>query len=117
MRQLYLCPRPRASFVAKTWKIEKETEEKIFINIVSSEKIAPPTKTHTPMGQNWSLPYSLGPPHVEKDKGGEQVVAFDCCFHPEATTKGQQHKQFRDILVQTAISGIEEAFNRQHKKV
>lgn len=110
--------RPHTCFVAKTRKIDSGNEEKLFINIVSSEKIAPPTKTSSPEGQNWSLPYSLGPPHMEKDKSGEAVAAFDCCFHPDATRMSQQHKQFRDILVQTAISGIEEAFRRQqHREV
>jgi hypothetical protein len=53
---------------------------------------------------------------MEKDKGGDSVAAFDCCFHPEAIALGKNHKQFRDILVQTAISGIEDAFSRQQHK-
>lgn len=109
--------RPTAGFVAKTKKIENGTESKIFINIVNSEKIAAPTKKSTPEGQNWSLPYSLGPPHMEKDKGGELVPAFDCCFHPEALTFANRSKQFRDLLVSTAISGIEESFKRQRQQV
>lgn len=102
--------------MAKTKKYDGNREEKIFINIVSSEKIALPTKTQMLHGQNWSLPYSLGPPHMEKGKGGEAVAAFDCCFHPEAIKLSTSHNQFRDILVQTAISGIEDAFQRQQQK-
>ena len=52
--------RPNPSFVAKTHKIIKgEKEEKVFINIVSSDKIAKPTNQSVKAGQNWSLPYSL----------------------------------------------------------
>ena len=61
---------PRKGFVAKTHKRDAKgaEETKLFINIVQSEKISKPTKTDTAKGQNWSLPYSLGPPHMEKDK-------------------------------------------------
>jgi hypothetical protein len=54
---------------------------------------------------------------MEKDKGGEAVPAFDCCFHPEALLLSSRSKQFRDLLVSTAISGIEEAFRRQRQEV
>lgn len=109
--------RPTSGFVAKTRKTEKGIESKVFINIVHSEKIAAPTKKETKQGQNWSLPYSLGPPHMEKDKNNESVAAFDCCFHPEALQLSTRSKQFRDLLVSTAISGIEEAYRRQRIEV
>lgn len=64
--------RPEKGFVAKSRKRDHKDKEgedsKVFINIVHSEKITKPTKTDTDKGQNWSLPYSLGPPHMEKDK-------------------------------------------------
>jgi dynein assembly factor 2 len=64
--------RPEKGFVAKSRKRDLKDKEdtKVFINIVQSEKITKPTKTDTDKGQNWSLPYSLGPPHMEKDKVG-----------------------------------------------
>jgi hypothetical protein len=56
--------RPKASFVAKTYKLDKNDKEKkgdkVFINIVSSEFIMGPSKTTSPEGDSWSLPYSLG---------------------------------------------------------
>ena len=59
--------RPVAGFVAKTHKLVKgDKKEKVFINIVHSEKIAEPTKVVLKEGQSWSVPYSLGPPHLEK---------------------------------------------------
>jgi len=68
-------------------------------------------------GQQWSLPYSLGPPHMEKDKNGENVTAFDCCFHPEAIRMCGGRQQFRDILVQTALEGVEAGYKKQGQKV
>eukprot|EP00596_Hydrurales_sp_CCMP1899_P011008 CAMPEP_0119052576 /NCGR_PEP_ID=MMETSP1177-20130426/73831_1 /TAXON_ID=2985 /ORGANISM="Ochromonas sp, Strain CCMP1899" /LENGTH=127 /DNA_ID=CAMNT_0007032195 /DNA_START=177 /DNA_END=557 /DNA_ORIENTATION=- len=46
--------RPKASFVAKTYKVDKEKKgDKVFINIVSSEFIMGPSKTTSPEGDSW----------------------------------------------------------------
>jgi hypothetical protein len=84
--------------------------EKLFINVVQSTKIAMPTKTTTPEGNCWSVPYSLGPPHMEKDKEGANAPCFDCCFHPDALKLGRSHKEFRDLLVHTAMEGVEQMY-------
>lgn len=112
--------RPSPGFVAKTykWMDGKEAEkDKIFINIVQSDKIAEPTKQTTPKGDCWSLPYSLGPPHMEKDKKGENSTCFDCCYHPMALSLGSMNTNFRNMLVTTAMDGVEEAYKRQGHKV
>ena len=110
--------RPTAGFVGKTYKIIKDKkEEKVFINVVASEKVAKPTNKQTKEGQNWSLPYSLGPPHMEKDKNGSNVACFDCCFHPEALDLSRGHSRFRDLLVHSAMDGIEEGYRRQKLEV
>jgi hypothetical protein len=61
---MYIHHRPKASFVAKTYKMDKDDKDKkgdkVFINIVSSEFIMGPSKTTSPEGDSWSLPYSLG---------------------------------------------------------
>lgn len=110
--------RPTASFVAKTHKFQIENPgskgDKIWLNIVQSNKIAEPSNTITANGESWSLPYSLGPPHMEKDSKDSNVAAFDCCFHPRAITLAGQRKQFRDLLVQTAIEGVESGFKKQN---
>lgn len=101
--------------MAKTKKTDKgKAEEKIFINIVQSSKIMPPTKHVTPEGQRWSLPYSLGPPHMEVDNNKHNVVTFDCCFHPEATKLCNENKRYRDMLINTAVEGIEVTYKRQN---
>lgn len=109
---------PSAGFVAKTHKILKNDEkEKVFFNIVHSEKIEKPSKISSAKGDNWSIPYSLGPPHMEKDKKGENSVCFDCCFHPEALFFGEQSQSFKNILITTAMDGVEEYFKRNNQQV
>ena len=59
--------RPIPCFVTKMHKVLGEgKKEKLFVNIVSSEKIMKPSKEVTKKGTQWSLPYSLGPPHMVK---------------------------------------------------
>ena len=112
--------RPQPSFVAKTHKVDKTQSEtkgdKVWLNIVQSDKITEPSKVVTKEGENWSLPYSLGPPHMEKDQKDINVACFDCCFHPTAIALAGERKQFRDLLVQTAIDGVEEGFRRQNNE-
>lgn len=76
-----------------------------------------PTKTETPKGNCWSVPYSLGPPHMEKDKKGYNAPCFDCCFHPNAVNMGMGNKEFKDLLVSTAMDGVEQLYQRQGQNV
>ena len=113
--------RPLPAFVAKTHKTTPTNDinkkEKIFLNVVQSPKIEPPTKTTSKEGTYWSVPYSLGPPHMEKDKNGDNVPCFDCCFNPEAIKISNVHREFKDLIVHTAMEGVEEAYKRQGQKV
>jgi len=107
--------------VAKTHKKiegnENSSKDKVFLNLVQSEKIALPTKTPSSKGDYWSVPYSLGPPHMEKDKKGDNATCFDCCFHPEALRLGEKSADFKTLLVNTAIEGVEEFYKRNSQKV
>lgn len=96
---------------------DKAESEKLFVNIVQSTNIAEPTKSNTPKGECWSLPYSLGPPHMEKDKKGDNAPCFDCCFHPMALQLGNINTAFRNMLINTAMDGVEESYKRQGHKV
>lgn len=97
--------------------VKEDEKDKVFINIVQSDKIAQPTKQSSPKGDCWSLPYSLGPPHMEKDKKGDNATCFDCCYHPMALQLGSMNTNFRNMLVTTAMDGVEEAYKRQGHKV
>lgn len=66
---------------------------------------------------NWSLPYSVGPPHMEKDKSGVSVICFDCCVHPQAVELSSASHGFKDLLIKTALDGVEEKYRRQSQTV
>lgn len=113
--------RPVACFVAKTYKVSSEykssnnsdDKEKIFVNIVQSDRIAKPTSTKGAEGSHWQIPYSVGPLRMEKDKKESNAATFDVCFHPEAIVLSLRHKQFQTVVVETAIDGIEAAYQKQ----
>jgi len=116
--------RPVACYVAKTYKVSSENKsankedgddgkEKVFINIVQSDRIAKPTSKKGTEGSHWQIPYSVGPLRMEKDKKESNAAAFDVCFHPEAIVLSLKHKQFQTVVVETAIDGIEAAYQRQ----
>lgn len=105
----------------KTKRIGKNSSDKVFINVVQSDKIEKPTKKlHKVDGKEgyvWSLPYSVGPPHMEKDKKGDNVPCFDCCFHPEALQLGSMHEKFKELVINTSMDGIDQMFQNQNQSV
>ena len=58
-----------------------------------------------------------GPPHMEKDKNGVNAACFDCCFHPEAISLCGKYKEFRDLVINTAIDGVEESYRKMNLTV
>ena len=108
---------PKAGFVVKTRKMGKadHTGAKVFINIVSSEKLQEPEATPCDGGSRWALPHLLGPPRMERDKKDATVSTFDCCFHPAAVQRANASKPFRDLLAQTAIESVEGSYERNSK--
>ena len=52
-----------------------------------------------------------------KDKTGDNVACFDCCFHSEAIKLSTAHKEFKELIVHTGMDGIEDAFKRQGQNV
>jgi hypothetical protein len=109
--------RPSPAFTLKTFKLlDNGVKEKLFINVVQSEKILKPTSSSSKEGTHWSVPYSLGPPHMEKDKAGCNAAVFDCCFNPEALRISEKYKQFHELLWGTAIDAVEASYEKQNIK-
>lgn len=106
---------PTPSFVLKL----KTKTTKLFLNICHSQKIQPPSSSlacdvqkgeddEAPgQGQHWQLPYSIGPQRLEKDKHGNSVPTFDICYHTETLTRAASSSQFRKMVIQTAIEGVQ----------
>ena len=106
--------RPSPAFCVKSFKTgAMGSRDKLFINIVQSEKVRPPRSEAANDGTHWSVPYSLGPPRMERDKKGSNATAFDCCFHPEAVRIAERQPRFRELLVSTAAEGVEQSFKRE----
>ena len=60
--------RPEPVFVVKCRRKMHNTQEKMFVNIVQHRDIEPPQSVREDKGNRWSVPYSLGPMRMEKDK-------------------------------------------------
>lgn len=64
--------RPQAGFVVKTHKMKKgageQQKDKLFVNIVQSTAMGKPTCERSAQGESWSIPRSIGPVRMEKDK-------------------------------------------------
>mmetsp|Transcript_69250 Transcript_69250/g.139316 ORF Transcript_69250/g.139316 Transcript_69250/m.139316 type:complete len:188 (+) Transcript_69250:66-629(+) len=86
--------RPEACFVVKTRLLPEAAQsgdgaagdvdgedkgEKVFINVVQSERIAKPVGAQVAGGTQWSLPISLGPRRMESDKKGGTLVQVCAC--------------------------------------
>jgi len=98
--------RPKAGFVIKTFRMVMEGAEngggerdrvaepkhktKVFVNIVSSDKLARPTATGDPSsvkgkaGKMITVPNVVGPSRMEEDNKGASVPTVDFCVHPYA---------------------------------
>lgn len=107
---------PKAEFSVKSWKCSKtqKEKEKVFINIVSSTKISEPVQQVMTGGSKWYMPYSIGPPHMEKDSRSSNVSTFDCCYHPLVLMQAVKDVsgQFRDMMIRTAIEGVQSYYSK-----
>ena len=102
---------------SNTWKDfdPKSFEKKLFINIVTSEKIDKPRQEnknlHPKKNQSqWIVPYSLGPLRMEKDKSKCLTPTFDCCFHPIAIAYVKKITGFKELIVKSAKDGAIKQF-------
>ncbi len=101
---------PEPGFVVKTR--EMSSKNKFFINICSHERIDKPSSQEVvgkdgKKGRNWTLPHSIGPKHMEKDKSGNLCSTYDVCFHPEAVTRCFLDERWKRFVAETSIGGVE----------
>eukprot|EP00731_Ephydatia_muelleri_P031546 Em0023g53a len=99
---------PTPGFVLKS--VQLSDGKKAFINICQSEAVEKASskpalgKVH---GEDWSIPFSLSPGREDLDKSGQRCMVYDVVYHPETFEKSTLNSRFEDILVETAIDGIE----------
>ncbi|KAL1452206.1 hypothetical protein WDU94_006503 [Cyamophila willieti] len=108
----FLTPKP--CFVVKT---SSNGNVKTFINICSNENIGLPTSTRQGNGLNWQVPYVLAPPRLDYDKKQEKCNVYDVVFHPDTIELGKKTKDFKQLILDTALNGVEQSFKVTLDKV
>ena len=101
---------PEPGFVVKTR--DMKSKEKYFINVCSHERIDKPSSQEVvskdgKKGRNWTLPHSIGPKHMEKDKSGNLCSTYDVCFHPDSLTRCYLDERWKRFVAETSIGGVE----------
>lgn len=104
---------PVPGYVIKT---SADGTTKTFLNIATSDKIDKPssissTNDDGKRGLNWSLPYTLSPPRREMDKKNRICHVYDVVFHPDALHLASRNKSFRNLINDTGINAVQQAFN------
>ncbi|RDD43293.1 Protein kintoun [Trichoplax sp. H2] len=110
---------PKPGFVVKT--AYKDTKKKVLINIAWSDAVAKATATSKKVspdgskrpGQQWSIPYSLAPIREDLDKAHNSCDVCDAVFHQEIYEKSQKDQRLKQLLIDTALDGIEREFKKK----
>nr|XP_003704223.1 PREDICTED: protein kintoun isoform X2 [Megachile rotundata] len=102
---------PEPGYVIKT---SVNGEKKCFLNISKSDIVARPTSQPSfeqgHRGLQWSIPYTLIPPRDDLDKKNVRCMVFDVVFHPDTLYLSSKNAQFREIVNNTAMDGVENNF-------
>lgn len=94
---------------------------KVFINICQSPEIKDASiqknnvTRNNAKGQSWSIPYSLTYGRNDRDKADNECVVYDCIFSPN-TIRMASNYRFKELIIMTAIEGIERQFDVKLEK-
>ena len=105
---------PTPGFVVKT-KF-KDGGKKVFINIATNSEIKPATPgplqklPNGEVGKTWSIPYSLVPAKEGVDAKKQKYTIYDSIFSPDTYAQGMNNSKFKELMVTTALDGIEKQF-------
>ncbi|XP_034051458.1 protein kintoun [Thalassophryne amazonica] len=91
-------------------------KQKCYINICANDKVDKPeckreVSENGQRGQQWSLPHTLHPGREDRAPKGSKFVVYDVVFHPDTLHIARKNKRFMDIVINTAIQGIQDTFN------
>ncbi|KAG7509845.1 hypothetical protein JOB18_006677 [Solea senegalensis] len=97
----------------KALKTSVDGKHKCFINICASDKVGKPecksgVSEDGRRGQHWTLPHSLLPGRQDSDPKGNKVIIYDVVFHPDTLHIASKDKRFMDLVVSTAVNGIQD---------
>ncbi|KOC66423.1 Protein kintoun [Habropoda laboriosa] len=102
---------PEPGYVIKT---SVNGDRKCFLNISKSDIVTRPSSQPSfeqgHRGLQWSIPYTLIPPRDDLDKKNVRCTVFDVVFHPDTLYLSSKNAQFREIVNNTAMDGVESNF-------
>ncbi|XP_061700751.1 protein kintoun [Syngnathoides biaculeatus] len=90
-------------------------KHKCYINICGNDKIGKPeckwgVSEDGRRGQCWSLPHNLHPGRQDNDPKGNKIMIYDVIFHPDTLHIANKKAEFMEMVISTAIQGIQDAF-------
>lgn len=96
-------------------KTSVDGKQKCFINICGNDNAGKPASKiavseEGRRGQTWSLPHILHPGRQDTDPKGIKFMIYDVIFHPDTLHIASKNKRFMDMVVDTAIQGIQGSF-------
>lgn len=102
---------PNPGFVVKT----TDGKEKVFINIAMNDLVDRPSYESASgpdgkIGMNWSLPLIQAPVRKDMDKKNQWCQVYDVIFHPETLKIAERDSRFRQMVVQTALDAVTNAY-------
>ena len=96
-------------------KTTDENNEKIFINLVSSDKVDAPAEQHILEMNNQHgvrIPLSLSEPFEDHDVKGNVCQVFDAIFNPGTLKKTESEPMVLNFIMQVIAGRIKERFKK-----
>ncbi|KAK8748974.1 hypothetical protein OTU49_015621, partial [Cherax quadricarinatus] len=109
--------KPKHGCCVKTHDNEKK---KVFINICTSDAISAPEDItddeliailESEAASDFRVPMSIGEPHNEKAKSGEECVAYDVIINPQFFLKMSDNPLFQNFFIIVTLEGLEEKYS------
>ncbi|XP_019742743.1 protein kintoun [Hippocampus comes] len=91
------------------------SKQKCYINICANDKVGKPeckwgVSEDGRRGHCWSLPHNLHPGREDTDPKGNKIMIYDVIFHPDTLHIANKKAEFMQMVISTAIQGIQDAF-------
>lgn len=101
-------------------KTREDGGGKVFVNVCTSDALPAPENIteeelikilESDQPSDFRVPMSIGAPHTEKDKSGEDCVAYDVVVSPKFFTRLADSPLFHNFFVIASMEGIEEKYS------
>lgn len=101
---------PEPGFVIKS---SINGDKKCFINVAYCDKVDKPSSESHENGTNWKIPFTQAPPRNDYDKKKNSCTVYDVVFHSDTIKMAETDKRFRQLVIETALDGVQDSFNVQ----